>query len=137
MKNGRKLPYCVHSWRWVYTALGLYTMTLWKDEWTKIGAYCLIQSYEIIYVALKKWHLFKNWWMKSYWKWSKKFYIKDLVKFGNLSKRMRKIRLLNIKGQLNSEWIYEVIISHKISTKNHAAKNYWDFCPGDQHGAEL
>ena len=29
------------------------------------------------------------------------------------------------KGQLNSEWIYEVIISPKIPTKN-----YRDFCPG-------
>ena len=29
------------------------------------------------------------------------------------------------KGQLNSEWIYEVIVSPKISTKN-----YRDFCPG-------
>ena len=29
------------------------------------------------------------------------------------------------KGQLNSEWIYEVIVSPKISTKN-----YRDFCRG-------
>ena len=29
------------------------------------------------------------------------------------------------KGQLNSEWIYEVIVSPKIPTKN-----YKDFCPG-------
>ena len=29
------------------------------------------------------------------------------------------------KGQLNSEWIYEVIVSSKIPTKN-----YRDFCPG-------
>ena len=29
------------------------------------------------------------------------------------------------KGQLDSEWIYEVIISPKIPTKN-----YQDFCPG-------
>ena len=29
-----------------------------------------------------------------------------------------------IKGQLNSEWIYEVIISPKMQTKN-----YKDFCP--------
>ena len=29
------------------------------------------------------------------------------------------------KGQLNSEWIYEVIVSPKIPTKN-----YRDFCPG-------
>ena len=29
------------------------------------------------------------------------------------------------KGQLNSEWIYEVIVSPKIPTKN-----YQDFCPG-------
>jgi hypothetical protein len=29
--------------------------------------------------------------------------IKDLVNCDHLSKRMRKIRLLNIKGQLNSE----------------------------------
>ena len=28
------------------------------------------------------------------------------------------------KGQLNSEWIYEVMVSHKIPTKN-----YKDFCP--------
>ena len=36
--------------------------------------------------------------------------------------------LINIratKGQLNSEWIYEVIDSPKIATKN-----YQDFCPG-------
>ena len=31
------------------------------------------------------------------------------------------------KGQLNSEWIYEVIISPKIQTKN-----YKDFCPTKQ-----
>ena len=29
------------------------------------------------------------------------------------------------KGQLNSEWIYEVIVSSKNPTKN-----YRDFCPG-------
>ena len=29
------------------------------------------------------------------------------------------------KGQLNSEWIYEVIISPKMPTEN-----YQDFCPG-------
>ena len=29
-----------------------------------------------------------------------------------------------VKGQLNSEWIYEVIVSSKIPTKN-----YRDFCP--------
>ena len=29
------------------------------------------------------------------------------------------------KGQLKSEWIYEVIVSAKIPTKN-----YRDFCPG-------
>ena len=29
------------------------------------------------------------------------------------------------KGQLNSEWFYEVIVSSKIPTKN-----YRDFCPG-------
>ena len=29
------------------------------------------------------------------------------------------------KGQLNSEWIYEVIVSPKMSTKN-----FNDFCPG-------
>ena len=29
-----------------------------------------------------------------------------------------------IKGQLNSEWIYEVIVSPKMQTKN-----YKDFCP--------
>jgi hypothetical protein len=31
----------------------------------------------------------------------------------------------NTKGQLNSEWIYEVIFSSKIPTKN-----YRDLCPG-------
>ena len=35
------------------------------------------------------------------------------------------IILQRTKGQLNSEWIYEVIISPKIPTKN-----YRDFCPG-------
>ena len=29
------------------------------------------------------------------------------------------------KGQLNSEWIYEIIVSPKTPTKN-----YRDFCPG-------
>ena len=29
------------------------------------------------------------------------------------------------KGQLDSEWIYEVIVSPKMPTKN-----YQDFCPG-------
>ena len=32
---------------------------------------------------------------------------------------------LFIKGQLNSEWIYEVIVSPKMPTKN-----FSDFCPG-------
>ena len=32
--------------------------------------------------------------------------------------------LRGIKGQLNSEWIYEIIISSEIPTKN-----YHDFCP--------
>ena len=31
------------------------------------------------------------------------------------------------KGQLNSEWIYEVIVSPKMPTKN-----YKDFCPTKQ-----
>ena len=35
-------------------------------------------------------------------------------------------RLLRVpKGQLNSEWIYEVIVSPKMPTKN-----LKDFCPG-------
>ena len=29
------------------------------------------------------------------------------------------------KGQLNSEWIYEIIVSPKMPTKN-----FKDFCPG-------
>ena len=33
------------------------------------------------------------------------------------------------KGQLNSEWIYEVIVSPKIPTQN-----YRDFCPGSLGG---
>ena len=33
--------------------------------------------------------------------------------------------ILITKGQTNSEWIYEVIVSSKIPTKN-----YRDFCPG-------
>ena len=36
-----------------------------------------------------------------------------------------RLRTINTKGQLNLEWIYEVIISPKIPTKN-----YKDFCPG-------
>ena len=32
---------------------------------------------------------------------------------------------LQFKAQLNSEWIYEVIVSPTIPTKN-----YRDFCPG-------
>jgi len=35
------------------------------------------------------------------------------------------IRFFNDKGQLDSEWIYEVIVSSKIATKN-----YRDFCTG-------
>ena len=31
---------------------------------------------------------------------------------------------LDAKGQLNSEWIYKVIVSPKMPTKN-----YQDFCP--------
>ena len=34
---------------------------------------------------------------------------------------------LNTKGQLDSEWIYEVIVSLKKPTKN-----YKDFCPTKQ-----
>jgi hypothetical protein len=34
------------------------------------------------------------------------------------------ITLMSTKGQLNSEWIYEVIVSLKMPTKN-----YQDFCP--------
>ena len=43
--------------------------------------------------------------------------------FAKLTYRQKILDL--IKGQLNSNWIYEVIISSKISTKN-----YRDFCPG-------
>ena len=39
-----------------------------------------------------------------------------LCKFGALTK--------SLKGQLNSEWIYEFIVSPKMPTKN-----YQDFCP--------
>ena len=35
------------------------------------------------------------------------------------------LKLVFIKRQLNSKWIYEVIVSSKIPTKN-----YRDFCPG-------
>ena len=35
--------------------------------------------------------------------------------------------LRRLKGQLNSEWIYEVIVSPKMPTKN-----YKDFCPTKQ-----
>ena len=36
-------------------------------------------------------------------------------------------KLENAKGQLNSEWIYEVIVYPKMQTKN-----YKDFCPTKQ-----
>ena len=36
----------------------------------------------------------------------------------------RELQNLGPKGQLNSEWIYEVIVSPKMPTKN-----YQDFCP--------
>ena len=35
------------------------------------------------------------------------------------------LRTVGTKGQLNSEWIYEVIVCPKTPTKN-----YRDFCPG-------
>ena len=38
-------------------------------------------------------------------------------------------KLKFVKGQLNSEWIYEVIVSPKMQ-----AKNYKDFCPTKQTG---
>ena len=43
----------------------------------------------------------------------------------SLSKWRRRGRWVSTKGQLNSEWIYEVIVSSKMPTKN-----YQDFCPG-------
>ena len=42
-----------------------------------------------------------------------------------ISKLLHQSRIA--KGQLNSEWIYEVIVSSKMQTKN-----YKDFCPTKQ-----
>ena len=43
-------------------------------------------------------------------------------KFKSMSGKM--LNYITPKGQLNSEWIYEVIVSPKMPTKN-----YQDFCP--------
>jgi hypothetical protein len=47
----------------------------------------------------------------------------------NPQKIMKSSRMIwrLLKGQLNSEWIYEVIVSPKMQTKN-----YKDFCPTKQ-----
>ena len=37
----------------------------------------------------------------------------------------KRVNLCTVKGQLNSEWIYEVIVSPKMPTKD-----FPDFCPG-------
>ena len=52
--------------------------------------------------------------------------IKVYFCFGQLTNRRPTLRLSDLsKGQLNSEWIYEVIVSPKMPTKN-----YQNFCPG-------
>ena len=45
--------------------------------------------------------------------------------FGHFDRKAVEIFLKPTKGQLNSEWIYDVIVSPKIPTKN-----YRDLCPG-------
>ena len=44
------------------------------------------------------------------------FIIKKLINFA-------KLQIWNVKGQLNSEWIYEVASSNKMQTKNY--KHFW------------
>ena len=47
------------------------------------------------------------------------------MKNQDLGRHSDKFCAENAKGQLNSEWIYEVIVSLKMPTKN-----LKDFCPG-------
>ena len=51
------------------------------------------------------------------------FYLPD--RNGGLGGTLETLLQKLFKGQLNSEWIYEVIVSSKIPTKN-----YRDFCLG-------
>ena len=47
-----------------------------------------------------------------------------MIKMGEVFDINQQIVFLLANGQLNSEWIYEVIVSPKMQTKN-----YKDFCP--------
>ena len=49
--------------------------------------------------------------------------LKEMKPF--LMKLNMALGLVHGKGQINSEWMYEVIVSPKMQTKN-----YQDFCPG-------
>ena len=55
------------------------------------------------------------------------FYFEENMSFGFIqTKYILAVWKMKIcKGHLNSEWLYEVIVSPKIPTKN-----YQDFCPG-------
>ena len=55
------------------------------------------------------------------------FILKKICSFGFIQiKYILAVWKMKIcKGQLNSEWLYEVIVSPKMPTKN-----YQDFCPG-------
>ena len=46
------------------------------------------------------------------------------ILFAEINQILLKISFIPIKGQLNSEWIYEVNVSPKMPTKN-----LKDFCP--------
>ena len=46
-----------------------------------------------------------------------------MAELGEGKKRSKLSKVRPSKGQLNSEWIYEVIVSSKIPTKNY--KDFW------------
>ena len=50
-----------------------------------------------------------------------------MKKFDQTFSKITLLVLTRTKGQLDSEWIYEVIVSPKMKTKN-----YKDFCPTKQ-----
>ena len=59
--------------------------------------------------------------------WAARQGINDIIfnfAFDGFFHTFKQIQNVPSKGQLNSEWIYEVIVFSKIPTKN-----YRDFCP--------
>ena len=85
-----------------------------KQVYQQLSTYQYVKSPEAVSSSSTQWYVFTKFLSGSYW-------------FLNKVLRSMGVCYAIAKGQLNSEWIYEVIVSPKMPTKI-----FPDFCPTKQ-----